>query len=227
MYLRLSRLRLVLLRTGVVFLIVLFLFELRVFFREERNQFLPTNINAAERAFWSKLIDEDKLLTSEQRLEQIRSISEVKTTGLLNWTKTFFDLYQRKIQTLNQRDRTNLYKVKHFENPSSSSAQDVIEIYEETPVGSFRAPANRKSFVRFSRYFNNRNSVRPPGYSILSARSPTVNGIARDRQLITATVVEPMFSIMWISTLRRWRRNSRRVLRAISGSCGSTKRIVN
>ena len=134
MYLRLSRLRLVLLRTGVVLLIGLFLFELQLFFSKERNQFLPMNTNAMERSFWSKLIDEDKVLTAEQRLERIKSISDEKSIAALNWTKMFFDLYQRKIQTLNLRDRTNADKVKQFED-SFPPSQDIFEIYEETPVG--------------------------------------------------------------------------------------------
>jgi len=129
MYLRISRLRLVLVRCCLIFIILLFILELKIFFKND----VLLNKNPFEILFWEKLNNEDKFLTNQQRIEQIELIEKQKEIPQLNWTNIFYDIYRKKIEKLHQRDMKNLYKYQTTENVQNIS-QKTFEIFEETPV---------------------------------------------------------------------------------------------
>jgi hypothetical protein len=135
MYLRLSRLRIVLFRIGILCLIVLCLLQIRAFFYEEKHLFVSMNISPIERLFWSRLVNHDSRLTTEQKLNEIKLFFDKRTIHDNNWTRIFHDLYQRKLQKLDQRDRDNSQKLKFIDN-RTIPRQTVFEIVEETPVSS-------------------------------------------------------------------------------------------
>ncbi len=129
MYLRISRLRFVLVRCCFMLIILLFLLEIRIFLKNNNL----SNKNPIEISFWKKLSNQDKLLTNQQRLDEIELTEKQRKKHDLNWTSIFYTIYQRKIQKLHQRDIKNSYKHIAIENTQNIS-QKIFEIFEETPV---------------------------------------------------------------------------------------------
>ena len=129
MYLRISRLRFVLVRCCLLVIILLFLLEIRIFFPND----IYSNKNPMEILFWQKFMMQDKLLTNEQRIEHIDLIQKQRKRNQLNWTNIFYDIYQRKNERLDQRDMTNTYKI-ITKDTSQNFSQKIYEIFEETPV---------------------------------------------------------------------------------------------
>ncbi|CAF0848503.1 unnamed protein product [Rotaria sordida] len=129
MHLRISRLRFVLVRCCLLLIILLFLLEMKIFFKNDNI----SNKSLMEILFWKNLLKQDQLLTNEQRIEQIELIVKQRKKNELNWTNMFYDIYRRKIEKLNQRDMKNVYKYSIIENIQNIS-QITFEIFEETPV---------------------------------------------------------------------------------------------
>ena len=90
-----------------------------------------------QKAFWKKLSNDDKGLTDEQRIEQVKLKGIADENRSLNWTRIFWDIYRRKSSKIQERDGKTPYKrLLEFESPSM--AQATIDIYEETPVSDGR-----------------------------------------------------------------------------------------
>jgi hypothetical protein len=133
-----------LIRCCCFFLIVLFLLQIRTFFQ---NDILSTS-NSIENLYWQELHTQDQFLTKEQRIEQIEYYEKQIKRYQLNWTNVFHDIYQKKIEILNQRDLNNPYKYRSTINTQNFS-QNIIEIFEETPVRIIFFPIDlkRKSLI--------------------------------------------------------------------------------
>ena len=129
MHFRLSRLRFLLLRSVFCLLFFILILKIRTFFRNDMS--LKTNL--MEILYWQEFDNEDRLLSKEQRIEQIESFENQRRKEKINWTMVFYDLYERKLAKLNQRDQNNLYKIRNT-NKTQTSPQNSIEIIEETPV---------------------------------------------------------------------------------------------
>jgi len=129
MFLRISRLRFVLVRCCFFLIILLFILEIKTFIKND----ILLNKNPMEILFWEQLNNQDKFLTNEQRIKQIQLIENERKKYQFNWTNIFYDIYQRKIEKLHQRDLKNTYKYRIIENIENIS-QETFEIFEETPV---------------------------------------------------------------------------------------------
>lgn len=129
MHFRLSRLRFVLVRCCCFLIIFLLILELKSFFQTNSD----SNKTPKEILFWEQLNKQDKYLTTEQRIEQIKLIEKQNQKNHLNWTKIFYKIYQTKIEKLDQKDMKNIYKHKIIENKENVS-QKIFQIFEETPV---------------------------------------------------------------------------------------------
>ncbi len=129
MYFRLSRLRFMLVRCCFFLLILLFLLQIRTYFQND----ILLKSNSIENLYWQELHHQDKFLTNEQRIERIEYYEKQRKKIKLNWTNVFYDIYQRKIEKLNQRDLKNFYKYRSTKI-SPNISQNIIEIFEETPV---------------------------------------------------------------------------------------------
>jgi len=129
MFLRISRLRFVLVRCCFFLIILLFILEIKTFIKND----ILINKNPIEILFWEQLNNQDKFLTNEQRIKQIQLIENQRRKHQFNWTNIFYDMYQRKIEKLHQRDLKNTYKYRIIENIENIS-QETFEIFEETPV---------------------------------------------------------------------------------------------
>jgi hypothetical protein len=139
MYLRISRLRFVLVRCCFFVIILLFLLELKTFYKND----ISSNKNPIEILFWEQLNNQDKFLTNEQRIEQIEFIEKLRKKNQLNWTNIFYDIYQRKIEKLHQRDMKNIYKYRIIEH-TENIPQKTYEIFEETPVRNISLSRKKK-----------------------------------------------------------------------------------
>ncbi|CAF1277758.1 unnamed protein product [Adineta steineri] len=128
MYLRVSRLRCVLVRCSILLIILLFLLEIRIFVKNTISS--TTTTNPIEISFWQKLDDQDKLLTNEKKIELIEKYRKKYD---LNWTNIFHNIYKRKIEKLYQKDMKNDYKYIIMEN-MTNIPQKTFVIFEETPV---------------------------------------------------------------------------------------------
>lgn len=129
MYLRISRLPFVLVRCCFLSIVLLFIFEIKLFYNHDNS----AKKSPMEISFWQKLYDQDQLLTQTQRVKQIEIAEKQILKTQLNWTTIFYDIYQRKLQRLNQRDARTLYKYRTIEKQENFS-QTKFEIFEETPV---------------------------------------------------------------------------------------------
>jgi hypothetical protein len=172
MYLRISRLRFVVIRCCFLLIILLFLLEIRIFFNDEISSYK----NPMEILFWQKFLLQDKSLTNEEKIEQIESIDKRRKKNILNWTNIFYDIYQRKLEKLNQRDITNAYKHINIDN-SPNISQKIFEIFEETPVRNIFCL--KIKFTFFFRCFNVLNFVPQSVYFIDNVHIPIVNGVVK------------------------------------------------
>ena len=139
MHLRFSLVRVIARRSCALALIVILLVQIVVFFNHDNAQTSPTeeslanDFSSEDRLFWSRIEEEDRDLTDEQRQAQLTSNGREPTDRVLNWTTIFWDVYQRKLATLNERDEKTAYKRRTLEDRPRSS-QTTIDIYEETLV---------------------------------------------------------------------------------------------
>lgn len=131
MYFRLSRLRFVLVRYCVLFLIFILILELKLYFQTDEY---PKK-NAREILFWNQLYNQDRYLTNQQRIEQIQLIEKQKQFQPLNWTRIFYEIYQRKTEKLYEKDKKNAYKYQLKRNHQNLS-QNLFQIFEETLVNT-------------------------------------------------------------------------------------------
>ncbi|UJR36727.1 hypothetical protein I4U23_029443 [Adineta vaga] len=130
MYLRLSRLRFVIVRACFLLIILLFILQIRLSFK--KKNFSSTK-NPFEISFWQKLYNLDKLLTNQQKIEQIELLYKQRRRNELNWTSIFYNIYRRKTIKLEEKDMKHTEKHRVIETLPSVS-QKIFEIYEETPV---------------------------------------------------------------------------------------------
>ncbi|CAF3778380.1 unnamed protein product [Rotaria socialis] len=130
MYLRISRLRFVLVRCCFLLIILLFLLEIKIFLFYNDNS---SKKSPMEISFWQQLYEQDQLLTDEQRVKQLESIEQQRMKIEPNWTNIFFNIYRRKLARLDQRDMKTSYKYRTIEN-RQNFLQTTFEIFEETPV---------------------------------------------------------------------------------------------
>lgn len=205
MFIRLSRLRSALYRLGFFSLVILIFFQIRQYFSGDQERFEPITLNSRERSFWLRIIDQDQLVSEEDRLERIRTvIDERRTTTKRNWTSVFEDLYDRKLTTLDERDKTNPYKSRLIQSYSSTLPK-TFDIFEETPVRLLFISLNRCSVdLNVHRFFNVRNFALQHKLSILNVLLPIVDGRARKRLRIIRIFVVLMFFIMSTSILIKW-----------------------
>ena len=110
-------------------IILLFVLENRITLQNNNS----SNINSIEIIFWRKLIKQDRLLTTEERLKRIELVERKGNINKLNWTNIFYNIYKEKIKKLNQKDMNNGYKYSIIEN-GLDILQDTFEIFEETLV---------------------------------------------------------------------------------------------
>lgn len=125
MFIRISRLRLILIRCGFVIISVFILWQIRTFLRENRN--------SVDIFYWQELPHGKKFLSKEQRLVQIEFLEKHRRQNQLNWTQIFHEIYARKLQQIQQRDQKTSDKIiRHI--PTQNSSQKIFQIFEETPV---------------------------------------------------------------------------------------------
>jgi hypothetical protein len=144
MFLRISRLRFVLVRCCFFLIILLFILEIKTFIKND----ILLNKNPMEILFWEQLNNQDKFLTNEQRIKQIQLIENERKKYQFNWTNIFYDIYQRKIEKLHQRDLKNTYKYRIIENIENIS-QETFEIFEETPVKNIFLIEKKQIIIHF------------------------------------------------------------------------------
>lgn len=130
MYLRISRVRFVIVRACLLLIVFLLLLELRLTFKTSKISSIK---NPIELAFWRKLHNLDRLLTDKQKIEQIELLDKQRKRNDLNWTNIFYYVYHKKTNKLYEKDMKNLEKSRWIE-AESSTPQNTYEIYEETPV---------------------------------------------------------------------------------------------
>jgi hypothetical protein len=221
MYFRLSRLRFVLVRGCFLLIILLFTLKFRTFFTND----ISLTKNPIEILFWEQLYKQDQLLTNEEKIEQIQFLEKQRKKNHLNWTNIFYDIYQRKIEKMNERDMKNIYKYRSRKNTQNFS-QKIFEIFEETPVRN-NSPSKTEPFFFFSRFFNVRNFVPPHRYFIQNVRILIVNGLVKILRLIMRIFVEQVFFIMLISIRKTSKQNFNLVHKMIFGFYGLMKLIGN
>lgn len=128
MFLRLSRLRFVLIRSCFLSLsIILFLQIVTLFNHENITNKTDQEVSLEQSS--------DKDLTDENRLQQIESIDKQFRTKEFNWTSIFLNNYARKLLKINQRDDQTNYKYRFKEN-QPKIAQTQFDIFEETLVSN-------------------------------------------------------------------------------------------
>ncbi|CAF1200796.1 unnamed protein product [Adineta steineri] len=146
MYLRVSRLRCVLVRCSILLIILLFLLEIRIFVKNTISS--TTTTNPIEISFWEKLNDQDKLLTNEKKIELIEKYRKKYD---LNWTNIFHNIYRRKIEKLYQKDMKNDYKYIIMENMTNISQKTFV----------FQQPKFCSSKLIFHPQFNDEENEAP------------------------------------------------------------------
>ena len=134
---RLSRIRFLFVRSFIISLTIILFLQLIPLFNNDDFQLNSTKKYDAflrtEKLFWTKLSDQDKDLTDEQRIKQLEIIeNQIRRTDF-NWTNIFFDIYARKLSKINERDKKTAYKYRFKDNRQRNSQQN-YEIYEETLV---------------------------------------------------------------------------------------------
>ncbi|CAF0922723.1 unnamed protein product [Adineta ricciae] len=130
MYLRISRVRFVIVRVCLLLIIFLLLLEFRLTFKTPSISAIK---NPVEIAFWRKLHNLDRLLTDKQKIEQIELLDKQRKRNDLNWTNIFYHVYHKKTNKLYEKDMKNIEKSRWVET-ESSTLQNTYDIYEETPV---------------------------------------------------------------------------------------------
>lgn len=143
MFPRLGRIGFILSRSCCLSVIVIIFLRMLASFNsgdlaEEQLNSGPWGVWLSEqKVFWRKLSDEDKGLSDEQRIEQVKLKGIVDENHSLNWTRIFWDIYRRKSSKIKERnDRTSYKRLVEFESPPMSQA--TIDIYEETLVSDVR-----------------------------------------------------------------------------------------
>jgi lipopolysaccharide export LptBFGC system permease protein LptF len=138
MFLRLARLRFVVVRSCFISIIIILFLQFVAFFNHDDFQSTTKNkiddsLSSNEKLFWKKLADEDAHITEKQRIKGIQLNQNQTEKTKLNWKNIFSDIYQRKIAILNERDTKTPYKYRNNKHEQNIQ-QKTFEIFEETPV---------------------------------------------------------------------------------------------
>lgn len=197
MFLRLARLRFLIVRICFYSFLIFLLLQLLTYFNNSTKS--VEQVESSENQL-GKSIDEIKeanqqSASDERRLEQVKLVEQQNSSVTHNWTGILFDHYTKKLTVLNQRDAENNWKSR---SKGSRSEQDIFEIYEETMVSKIRKEILIRSFVFFSRSFKNRNFVHRLESFIHNVRIRIVNGHVINHRLIRRMFVVLMYFIMLI-----------------------------
>ena len=192
MYLRISRVRFVIVRVCLLLIIFLLVLEFRLTFKTPS---ISSSKNPVEIAFWRKLHNLDRLLTDKQKIEQIELLDKQRKRNDLNWTNIFYHVYHKKTNKLYEKDMKNIEKSRWVEN-ESSTLQNTYDIYEETPVCKRITPKFCFNKLFFFRFFNNQNFAHQRRSFIVNARIKIVNGNVKIPRQIMKIIVARVFSIM-------------------------------
>ena len=137
---RFTRLRFILVRTFWISIIITILLQLFA----HRNETSSSSSTDDRRDFWTKVFDDDRALTDDQRIDLIRSQTKITDSSETNWTNVLQENFARRLVTLNERDaKTDDKHRVQIAAQSQQLSQSIIHIYEETTVRrakAFRSP---------------------------------------------------------------------------------------
>lgn len=141
MFLRLARLRFVIIRVGIYSFLILLFLQILAFYKHSTS---PSADQVENRNHIEEIKPVNQYADFDQRrIERIKSVDEQNPSDRHNWTGILLDHYMKKLAVLNRRDAQNDWKVRL---QGTRTQQDIFEIYEETMVGKISFDFSRENF---------------------------------------------------------------------------------